>query len=108
MSDGQSDYEQYYGGIYASKPNAFTFTRAERRLIGIIAAHFKKIVHVNEVEYSNLQYFAEKIQDKKLITDNTNNGMPPLLNKLIESANFNGNRQPNGHRFDSSLQNFQT
>lgn len=32
--------------------------------------------------------------------------MPPLLNKLIESANFNGNRQPNGHRFDSSLQNF--
>lgn len=47
-----------------------------------------------------------KIQDKKLITDNTNNGMPPLLNKLIESANFNGNRQPNGHRFDSSLQKF--
>lgn len=59
LPDDQIDYEKYYGEIYASKPYTFTFTRAERRLIGIIAAHVKKIVDENSVENSNLQYFAK-------------------------------------------------
>lgn len=74
LTGGQSiDYEQYYGEIFASKPNTFEFTGAEKRLILIIAAHVKKIVDENGVENSNLKYFVsakQKLSKKPKTTIN--------------------------------------